>query len=78
MGPRLHLCRAPCERLGRGDPHRAYDRLCYQVGNGNRYVEGLEICEATNAQDFQHGIEIAALVVRERLAAHGWGIDRLI
>ena len=55
-----------------------YDRLCYQVGNGNRYVEGLEICEATNAQDFQHGIEIAALVVRERLAAHGWGIDRLI
>ena len=55
-----------------------YDRLCWQVGNGNRYVEGLEICEATNQADFQRGIEIAAQVVSERLAAHGWGIDRLI
>ena len=55
-----------------------YDRLCWQVGNGNRYVEGLEICEATNQADFQRGIEIAAQAVRERLAAHGWGIDRLI
>ena len=48
-----------------------YDRLCWQVGNGNRYVEGLEICEATNQADFQRGIEIAAQAVRERLAAHG-------
>lgn len=55
-----------------------YDRLCWQVGNGNQYVEGLEICEATNQADFQRGIEIAAQAVRERLAAHGWGIDRLI
>ena len=55
-----------------------YDRLCYQVGNGNSYVEGLEICEATNADDFMRGVRIAAQVVRERLAAHGWSTDRLI
>lgn len=55
-----------------------YDALCWQVGNGNAYVEGLEICEATNQTDFQNGIELAAQVVRERLDAHGWGIDRLI
>ena len=55
-----------------------YDELCWQVGNGNAYVEGLEICEATNADDFRRSIEIAAQVVRERLAAHSWGIDRLI
>lgn len=55
-----------------------YDRLCYQVGNGNRYVEGLEICEGTTREQFDAGIQIAAQVVRERLAAHGWGVDRLI
>ncbi|WP_432303345.1 peptidoglycan recognition protein family protein [Bifidobacterium adolescentis] len=55
-----------------------YDELCWQVGNGNACVEGLEICEATNADDFRRSIEIAAQVVRERLAAHSWGIDRLI
>ena len=36
-----------------------YDELCWQVGNGNAYVEGLEICEATNADDFRRSIEIA-------------------
>lgn len=55
-----------------------YDRMCHQVGNGNRYVEGIEICEATNPSDFMRGIVIAAQVVRERLAARGWGVDRLI
>lgn len=55
-----------------------YDRLCWQVGNGNAYVEGIEICEATNQADFDRGIQIAAQAVRERLAAHGWGVDRLI
>lgn len=55
-----------------------YDRLCWQVGNGNRYVEGIEICEATNLEDFEKGIKIAADAVRERLAAHGWGADRLM
>ena len=55
-----------------------YDRLCWQVGNGNSYVEGIEICEATTQEAFDAGIRIAARAVRERLAAHGWGVDRLI
>ena len=55
-----------------------YNALCWQVGSGNKYVEGIEICEATNYDDFMLGIEIAADVVAQRLAAHGWGIERLI
>lgn len=54
-----------------------YDALCWQVGNGNTTCEGLEICEATNATDFQHGIDIAADVIAQRLTAHGWGVDRM-
>ena len=54
-----------------------YDALCWQVGNGNATCEGLEICEATNANDFWRGIDIAADVVAQRLAAHGWGVDRM-
>jgi hypothetical protein len=54
-----------------------YDRLCWQVGNGNATCEGLEICEATNPQDFTAGITLAAQVVAERLNAHGWGVDRM-
>lgn len=55
-----------------------YDRLCWQVGNGNAYVEGIEICEATNRSDFEKGIKIAADAVRERLKARGWSTSRLI
>ncbi|OZG62695.1 N-acetylmuramoyl-L-alanine amidase [Bifidobacterium lemurum] len=55
-----------------------YDRLVAHVGNGNSLCEGLEICEATNETDFQRGIQIAAQVVRERLAARGWDTGRLI
>lgn len=54
-----------------------YDALCWQVGNGNATCEGLEICEATNANDFWRCIDIAADVVAQRLAAHGWGVDRM-
>lgn len=54
-----------------------YDRLCWQVGNGNATCEGLEICEALNASDFARGIDLAASVVAERLTAHGWGVDRV-
>lgn len=54
-----------------------YDALCWQVGNGNATCEGLEICEATNANDFWLGIDIAVDVVAQRLAAHGWGVDRM-
>ncbi|MCH9275017.1 N-acetylmuramoyl-L-alanine amidase [Bifidobacterium amazonense] len=54
-----------------------YNRLCWQVGNGNATCEGLEICEATNAADFAKGIQIAAEVVAQRLKAHGWSVDRM-
>lgn len=39
-----------------------YDRLCWQVGNGNTTCEG---------------IDIAADVIAQRLRAHGWGVDRM-
>lgn len=54
-----------------------YDRLCWQVGNGNTTCEGIEVCEATNASDFWKGIDIAADVIAQRLRAHGWGVDRM-
>lgn len=54
------------------------DRLCWQVGNGNAYVVGIELCHAENYADFQRvwdvGVEWAAWM----LDRHGWGIDRLI
>lgn len=55
-----------------------YDAMCWQVGNGNAYVEGIEICEAFDKPTFDMGIEVAAQACAERLAAHGWGTDRLI
>lgn len=54
------------------------DRLCWQVGNGNAYVVGIELCHATNQADFekvwQLGIEWAVYMLRW----YGWGVDRLI
>lgn len=54
------------------------DRLCRQVGNGNPYVIGIELCHAENQADFEKvwnvGVEWAALM----LDRYGWGIDRLI
>ena len=55
-----------------------YNALCWQVGGGNAYVEGIEICEATNYGDFMRGIDIASDVVAQRLIEHGWGVERLI
>lgn len=52
-----------------------YDRICWQVGNGNAVCEGLEICEATNREDFERGLEVARSVILQRLAAHGWTVD---
>lgn len=49
-----------------------YNRLCYQVGNGNSTCIGIEICEATNATDFQRGFEIAAQVCAQVLISRGW------
>ena len=54
------------------------DRLCWQVGNGNAYVLGIELCHATNSSDFEKvwklGVEWAAKMLKDR----GWGINRLI
>lgn len=52
-----------------------YDRLCWQVGNGNAKCEGIEICEAQNESDFLKGLEVAREAILERLAAHGWTVD---
>ena len=54
------------------------DRLCWQVGNGNDHVIGIELCHATNMADFKvvwnGGVKWAAW----QLKRHGWGIDRLV
>ena len=54
------------------------NRLCWQVGNGNAYVVGIELCHATNQSDFNKvwdlGVEWAAMMLKKR----GWGVDRLI
>lgn len=52
-----------------------FNRLCWQVGNGNNTCIGIEICEATNATDFQRGFEIAAQVCAQTLLARGWNIS---
>lgn len=52
-----------------------YDRLCWQVGNGNALCEGIEICEATNQADFERGMAVARAAILERLKAHGWTVD---
>lgn len=54
-----------------------YDRLCYQVGNGNSTCIGIEICEATDYDGFMRGMEIAKDAIWEMLDYMGWGIDRL-
>ena len=54
------------------------NRLCYQVGNGNPYVVGIELCHATNWNDFKKvwdaGVEWAAWMLKR----YGWGTGRLI
>ena len=54
------------------------DRKCWQVGNGNQYVVGIELCHATNKSDFTKvwnaGVQWAAW----QLKKNGWGIDRLL
>lgn len=52
-----------------------YDRLCWQVGNGNSTCIGIEICEATNPSDFAKGFDIAAQVCAQVLRARGWKIS---
>lgn len=54
------------------------DRLCWQVGNGNAHVIGIELCHARSSADFARvwdaGVEWAAWMLKKR----GWGVDRLI
>lgn len=52
-----------------------WDRLCYQVGNGNSTCVGIEICEATNQTDFMRGLEIAREAIWEMLNMKGWNVD---
>lgn len=53
-----------------------WDRLCYQVGNGNKTCIGIEICEATNEADFMRGMEIARAAIWEMLNMKGWNVDQ--
>lgn len=54
-----------------------YDRLCYQVGNGNSTCIGIEICEATDYAGFMAGMEVARDAIYEMLGIMGWGLDRV-
>lgn len=53
-------------------------RLCYQVGNGNDKVIGIELCHALNKLDFEkvwrNGIQWAAYM----LSLRKWNTERLI
>ena len=49
-----------------------YDRKCWQVGNANYLVEGIEICCTHDHEKFLKIWENAADVVAQRLQAHGW------
>jgi hypothetical protein len=52
--------------------------MCWQVGSGNPYVVGIELCHATNQSDFEAvwnlGVEWAAWA----LSKFGWDTSRLL
>ena len=54
------------------------DRLAWHVGNGNSRTYGIELCEATNAQDFETEWRAAVQWCALQLRSRGWGTDRLI
>lgn len=54
------------------------DCKCNQVGNGNPYVIGLEICHATSQEDFEKAWKTAVEWTRHMLDKYGWGIDRVL
>lgn len=54
------------------------DRICWQVGNGNPYVIGIELCHATNLADFVKVWTAAVEWAAWMLKRHGWGVSRLI
>ena len=54
------------------------DEICWQVGNGNLYVVGIELCHATNQRDFDAVWELGVEWAAWQLSKRGWGIDRLL
>ena len=54
------------------------DRLAWHVGNGNSRTYGIELCEATNRQDFETEWRAAVQWCALQLRSRGWGTDRLI
>ena len=54
------------------------DEVCWQVGNGNPYVVGIELCHATNQADFNAVWELGVEWAAWQLSKRGWGIDRLL
>ena len=56
----------------------AENRLCWHVGNGNRYTIGIELAHATNAADFAKQWNEAVKWAGDELRAHGWDTSRLL
>ena len=54
------------------------DRLCWQVGNANDKVIGIELCHGRNSVEFQKvwdvGVDFAVWFLRRK----GWGVDRML
>lgn len=64
-----------------GDPvyHTVPDnRKCWHVGNGNAYTVGIELCHATNQDDFNAQWQEAVKWAGDYLNSRGWGVDRMI
>lgn len=54
------------------------DCLAWAVGNGNRYGVNLEICHATNEEDFRKAWDTATDFCAWYLKNRGWTIDRMM
>lgn len=54
------------------------DRLAWHVGNGNSRTYGIELCEATNAQDFSVEWQAAVQWCASQLLSRRWGVERLM
>lgn len=54
------------------------NRLCWQVGNGNGYVYGIELAHATNAADFAKQWNEAVKWAGDQLRSRGWDTSRLL
>lgn len=50
----------------------------WQVGYGNSYVVGIELCDATSQSQFDAQWGEATQWAADYLASRGWGIDRLL